>query len=75
MFIQCFGVNHNKLFILNIHFQPPVAPDKWEGVRDATKEASESLAKHLVFLHPVGSEDCLYLNVFTPKVSVSALNL
>ena len=51
------------------NFQAPVAPDPWTGTLDATKEGE-------VCYHrdpfkpggPSGSENCLFLNVYTKKV-------
>ncbi|XP_075211796.1 esterase FE4-like [Lycorma delicatula] len=46
--------------------EPAVTP--WEGIRDGTKEPSVCIQTDL--FHPsteaLGSEDCLYLNVYTP---------
>jgi para-nitrobenzyl esterase len=43
-------------------FRPPCAPDAWSGVRDATRFGAPPLQSYL----EDGSEDCLYLNVWTP---------
>lgn len=51
--------------------QSPQPPDSWQGIRDGTQEASESLSKHMIFQFEVGSEYCLYLNVYTPRVSIT----
>lgn len=50
----------------------PQEPRKWEGIRDATKDGvicaqRNIFIKSLFFL--AGEEDCLYLNVYTPKVT------
>lgn len=54
-------------------FQNPVQNDPWTGDYDATWERSRCLQKN--DLRPLqtiqGGEDCLYLNVFRPKVSES----
>lgn len=39
---------------------------------DATVEGDECYSKHQVLLTPVGSEDCLKLNVFTHSISNEA---
>lgn len=55
-------------------FLPPQAPDSWEGVRDGTsfggiapqaEAAASSLGGRTK--PEIQSEDCLYLNVYTPK--------
>jgi para-nitrobenzyl esterase len=43
-------------------FRPPQALEAWSGVRDATRFAAPPLQTYL----EDGSEDCLYLNVWTP---------
>jgi para-nitrobenzyl esterase len=43
-------------------FRPPQAVPGWSGVRDATRFAPPPLQSYF----PDGSEDCLYLNVWTP---------
>jgi carboxylesterase type B len=56
-----------------LRFQPPQPVPKWEGVLDATKNTK--------ICYQIGpnsdkeSEDCLYLNVYTPQVSRLSKNL
>lgn len=46
--------------------QAPQPPEKWDGIREAKEDGSECYAKN--FDGFSGSEDCLYLNVFTKQV-------
>jgi para-nitrobenzyl esterase len=51
----------------NLRWRPPQPPAGWQGVRDATRFAP-SCPQVLGLFSPSGtfSEDCLYLNVYTP---------
>lgn len=57
-----------------LRFRPPERPESWSGVRDATAygpgsyQADRPLAPILGIVVPEQSEDCLYLNVWTPAV-------
>lgn len=55
----------NILFLL----KAPQPSDPWDGVLDATKEGNECYSRHIMLQQRVGSEDCLFLNVYTPNVS------
>src|SRR5712692_6812213 len=55
-----------------LRFRPPERPASWQGVREATRFAPAA-PQHPSILGPVlnlgldaTSEDCLYLNVWTP---------
>ena len=52
------------------HLQAPQPAEPWEGIRDALKEgdvAPQTGVFH--FTSYAGNEDCLFINVFTPKVT------
>jgi len=54
----------------DLRWKAPQPPTKWQGVRDATKYGARCFQGHIyadmVFQDNGPSEDCLYLNVFTP---------
>lgn len=46
-------------------------PQPWEGVYDATEHKSICMQNDDLFVANapvIGSEDCLYINVYTPQV-------
>ncbi|KAJ3635702.1 hypothetical protein MTP99_008591 [Tenebrio molitor] len=50
----------------NLRFEPPVPKNNWEGTLDATKDGNICVQSS----DPVvGSEDCLFVNVYVPKTS------
>ena len=51
--------------------QAPAEAPAWNGVLNATKYAPRCIQRSIFAkdVDVVGSEDCLYLNVFTPRVS------
>jgi hypothetical protein len=52
--------------------QAPQPPDSWEGIRDALNEGSVApQIDDFVADAYLGEEDCLYVNVYTPKVRVT----
>jgi carboxylesterase type B len=63
-------VKTSNLTQLRVCLQEPQAPDPWKDVRDAQTE--RSVAPQIdIFLGKghQGDEDCLFLNVYTPKVT------
>ncbi|KAK5647709.1 hypothetical protein RI129_002601 [Pyrocoelia pectoralis] len=62
------GIPYAEPPLGNLRFKAPRPPKSWEGTRDATKEGERCFSKHISNQSIGGSEDCLFLNVFTPQL-------
>ncbi|XP_069696461.1 esterase E4-like isoform X1 [Periplaneta americana] len=66
------GIPYAKPPVGELRFQPPQPPESWTGVLKATKEGPDCIQKPFPELPSlpeiVGDEDCLYLNVYTPRL-------
>ena len=54
-----------------LRWKPPVDPDPWDGVLDATEYGYQSIQSDSMPVHLAGkgiAEDCLNLNIWTPGV-------
>jgi para-nitrobenzyl esterase len=51
----------------DLRWRPPQAPARWHGPRDATAFANHCPQEASPFGFESDTEDCLYLNVFTPN--------
>ncbi|CAG7830460.1 unnamed protein product [Allacma fusca] len=51
---------------------PPVPFPEWEGIRDATSFGHRCLQVDVFLEIEIGSENCLFLNVYSPKVKNEA---
>ncbi|XP_060520063.1 juvenile hormone esterase-like [Cylas formicarius] len=72
-FYNFFGVPFAKPPLGDLRFKAPVPHDGWEGTRDATKECEMCYSTESFTGVVQGSEDCLFLNVYTrnlPKQNV-----
>ncbi|XP_077262131.1 carboxylic ester hydrolase [Temnothorax americanus] len=64
------GIPYAAPPIGELRFKPPQPPIAWNGTLDATTNA-EICTQRNIYVHQeeiVGSEDCLYLNVYTPCI-------
>ncbi|XP_076441145.1 neuroligin-4, X-linked-like [Babylonia areolata] len=55
----------------DLRFEKPVPPHRWHAVRDATKPGAQCPQRHRNVPPSrrfVNDEDCLYLNVYRPKI-------
>lgn len=66
------GIPYAKPPVGDLRFASPQPPLSWDGIRDATKDGNDCIQINMYnsSLKTVvtGDEDCLYLNVHTPKV-------
>ncbi|CAB3396876.1 unnamed protein product [Caenorhabditis bovis] len=66
------GVPYAKPPIGELRFKKPVPPESWQGVRKCNKYPNRSIHKEMPWDKALPSapmsEDCLYLNVFAPRV-------
>ncbi|XP_005372125.1 pyrethroid hydrolase Ces2a-like [Microtus ochrogaster] len=80
------GIPFAKPPVGPLRFAPPEAPEPWSGVRDATSEPAmcpQTDAMSLMFAKEINlimppmsmSEDCLYLNIYTPTHAREGSNL
>lgn len=62
------GIPYAKPPIGHLRFKAPQPSEPWNGILDATKESKQSYSREMMTNQKVGSEDCLYLNVYTNKL-------
>ena len=67
--IAFLGVPYAAPPVGALRWQAPAAAGPWSGVRDATSFASACIHLNTENVVQGGSEDCLYLNVWTPSVA------
>jgi para-nitrobenzyl esterase len=65
---QFLGIPYAAPPIGELRWRPPQEPAAWKETRDATKFAGTCAQQQRgVFAAPSNTEDCLYLNVYTPE--------
>lgn len=60
------GVPYAKPPIGELRFAPPKDIEAWEGTLDCTKFGNCAMQEDSVLINTTPSEDCLYLNIWTP---------
>ncbi|CAH1724878.1 unnamed protein product [Aphis gossypii] len=67
------GIPYAKPPIGDLRLQDPEKANSWSDILDATKEKPMCIQKNLFMYKTyntlLGAEDCLYMNVYTPKVN------
>lgn len=59
------GIPFAKPPVGNLRFKDPQEPESWSEVHDALREGNKSCQYDKLLEKYIGSEDCLYLNVYT----------
>ncbi|KPJ19673.1 Esterase FE4 [Papilio machaon] len=63
------GIPYAKPPLGSLRFKAPQPPEPWEDVRDATAEGNVSAQLDRMAGHQyLGDENCLFLNVYTPRL-------
>ncbi|XP_015111874.1 acetylcholinesterase isoform X2 [Diachasma alloeum] len=66
------GIPYGKPPLGYLRFKPPVEADSWDYTLDATSEPERCPQFAPRTAHLTGNEDCLYLNVYTPKTKFNS---
>ncbi|XP_068158131.1 uncharacterized protein alpha-Est7 [Drosophila tropicalis] len=63
------GIPYAQPPVGELRFRAPQRPTPWEGIRDCSQYKDKAIQVQFVYDKVEGSEDCLYLNVFTNNVT------
>ncbi len=66
------GIPYATPPVEKLRWKAPLDPVPWLGIR-RTRKFGNSAAQVMLILGPLGSEDCLYLNIWRPKTSETEL--
>ncbi|XP_075978700.1 esterase FE4-like [Anticarsia gemmatalis] len=69
------GIPYAKPPIGDLRFTVPQPAESWEGIRDGTKTCNICAQYDRQTNTVIGDEDCLYLNVYTPKLPTTGSEL
>ncbi|XP_034250349.1 venom carboxylesterase-6-like isoform X2 [Thrips palmi] len=62
------GIPYARPPIGELRFKPPEPVESWTEVKDCCQERDVCIQHHMYLRNLQGSEDCLYLNVYTPQL-------
>lgn len=62
------GIKYGKAPTGSRRFRAALPEEPWTGVRLAWREGASCPHRNMILENFIGSEDCLYLNVYTPKL-------
>uniref|UniRef100_A0A6P7GH01 Esterase SG1-like n=1 Tax=Diabrotica virgifera virgifera TaxID=50390 RepID=A0A6P7GH01_DIAVI len=74
-FYSFLGIPFAKPPLGYLRFKAPVPAEPWSGIRDATIDGNSCYQRNEMTKELEGSEDCLYLNVYTKKVGLNQLHI
>ena len=68
-FYKFLGIPYAETPIDELRFKDPIAKQPWSGILNATEFANECIQRsYTTPVTLIGSEDCLYLNIYTPSL-------
>lgn len=62
------GIKYGKAPVGNRRFKAPLPEGPWKGVKAALREGASCPHRNMILENYKGNEDCLFLNVYTPKL-------
>ncbi|KAL9693981.1 hypothetical protein quinque_013266 [Culex quinquefasciatus] len=68
------GIRYGQAPVGPLRFKAPVAELPWKGIKGALREASVCPHRSMLLDNFKGSEDCLFLNVYTPDLPIGDYN-
>lgn len=69
------GIPYAKAPVGELRYEPPLPPEPWDKVLDATSYRSSCLQINVFTRSPSGDEDCLFLNIATRTVRINFQSL
>ena len=70
------GIPFAKAPIGNLRWKSPEPAESWNGLLQANEFSDECFQREIIFAEEkfIGSEDCLYLNIWSPRLSEQEIN-
>lgn len=62
------GIRYGKAPVGDRRFKAPLPETPWKGIKPAMREGSSCPHRNMILENYKGNEDCLFLNVYTPKL-------
>ncbi|KAK2584313.1 hypothetical protein KPH14_006704 [Odynerus spinipes] len=67
-FLAFRGIPYAKPPVGELRFKDPLPAEEWTGIRDASKFGDVCAHRNIITREVLGSDDCLYLNVYTRNI-------
>lgn len=62
------GIKYGKAPTGSRRFKAPLPETSWKGIKPAMREGASCPHRNMILENFKGNEDCLFLNVYTPKL-------